>query len=502
MHGRYCERGHTDVSARASSRPLVAIIGAGFSGIAAAVALTRRGITDYEVFEEADGVGGTWFKNRYPGAVVDLESHIYSYSFQRRDWRGMYAGWEEVRQYLEDVATKWGMLERTRLNVHIDSAAWSEETRTYQLTGSDGTTYGPFDAVISAVGFLNHPIVPPFARGEMAYAGVICHTSLWPDGLSMDGKRVAVVGTGSSAVQVVEEAERTAASLTIFQLEPNWILPKGVREFTEDERRANRRWLVYWWRRRRLFHAYDYRQVGSRHARSGTRSHGRRARASLKYLQSSLASRPDLIDLVTPAFTFEGRRTVFTDTYYECLKSPKTRLIPHGVTGLTSSGVVDATGAEHEFDLVVLATGFDAANYLRGLRVTGVGGKDLHETWAGEPVAYLGMLVPGFPNFFMMYGPNTNASPLPSFYEAEAAMAARIISRLGRPGHRRVEVRRRTFERFNAWLQGKLARTVWAPVDSYFKTSSGKVVAQWPVSPSRFILATKLAPLHAVTYSD
>ena len=485
-----------------SRKPRVAVIGAGFSGIAAAVALTRRGLTDYEVFEEADGVGGTWFKNRYPGAVVDLESHIYSYSFERRDWRGMYADWEEVRQYLEDVAAKWGVLERTRLGVHIDSAVWSEQTCSYMLTSSDGTQFGPFDAVISAVGFLNHPIVPPFARGATEFTGVLCHTSRWPDGVTLSGKRVAVVGTGSSAVQIVESAGRDAESLTIFQMEPNWILPKGVRDFTEEERRRNSNWWVYWWRRRRLFHTYDLRQISSRHARFGTRLYRRRHQASLEFLETSLADRPDLIPLVTPEFAFEGRRTVFTDTYYDCLKNPKTTLIPHAVTGLTSTGVIDATGAEHEFDIVVLATGFDAANYLRGLKVTGADGRDLHETWAGEPVAYLGMLVPGFPNFFMMYGPNTNASPLPSFYEAEAAMAARIIGGLGRPGHRRVEVKQRTFQRFNTWLQGKLARTVWAPVDSYFKSTTGKVVAQWPLSPSRFIIATKLAPWHAVTYSD
>jgi cyclohexanone monooxygenase len=317
----------------------------------------------------------------------------------------------------------------------------------------------------------------------------------------MEGQSVAVVGTGSSAVQVVPEAERVARNVTIFQLEPNWLLPKNSREFTALERWISRLPPVASWRRLRLYLDYDLRQAGAQHARLDGHANRQRKRESLTYLQSSLADRPDLIPLVTPDFPFEGRRTVISDTYYACLKSPKVSLVPHGVTQLTPTGVKDATGQGHDFDVVVLATGFDAANYLSSFRVKGTRGVDLHESWQGEPEAFLGLMVPGFPNFFMMYGPNTNAVPLVSFYEAQAAFVAKVLSKVRRDGLATVSVRRRTFQRYNRRLQAQLSRTVWAKTASYFRAGTGKVVSQWPFSASRYIWWTKLAAYTSVEYT-
>lgn len=479
----------------------VAIIGAGFSGIAAAVALTRKGITDYVMFEDSDGVGGTWWKNRYPGAEVDLESHIYSFSYERNDWTRVYAWWYELQDYLSRVASKWGITEHLRLNTRVESVIWSDTAQAYEVTTSAGGDPELFDAVVSAVGFLNIPLVPPFARGEVAYSGVLCHTSTWPEGLSMAGKSVAVVGTGSSAVQVVEVAEREASDVTIFQLEPNWILPKNSREFSESERRWDRFAPVYYWKRFKLYAGYDVRQMRSQHARIDGRANIRRRAAALEYLRASLADRPDLIPLVTPEFAFEGRRTVISDTYYQCLKSPKVTLVPHAVTELTSTGVVDATGEKHDFDIVVLATGFDAANYLSTFDVKGEGGIDLHEVWQGEPEAFLGLMVPGFPNFFMMYGPNTNAVPLVSFYQAQAALVAKVLDHLRSKHLTKAQVKPASYRAFNAKLQKQLAKTVWAKTSSYFKSGTGKVVSQWPFSASHYVLATKVAPYRDIDYS-
>lgn len=276
----------------------VAIIGAGFSGIAAAVALSRRGI-DYVVFESAEGIGGTWWKNRYPGAEVDLESHVYSFSFERSDWTRTHAGWQELQRYLEDTAAKWGVTPRVRLNTKVEEVRWDEASATHTLRTADGDEHGPFVAVISAVGFLNIPAVPPFARGETAFEGDLCHTSTWPEGLSMAGRSVAVVGTGSSAVQIIQEAARAAREVKIFQLEPNWLLPKDAREFTPRERRLNRLAPVYAWRRLRLYLDYDLRQFRSGHARVGGRANTRRKQASLEFLRTSLAGHPELIEHAT-----------------------------------------------------------------------------------------------------------------------------------------------------------------------------------------------------------
>jgi cation diffusion facilitator CzcD-associated flavoprotein CzcO len=489
------------MNAHAPSTPRVAIIGAGFSGIAAAVALRRKGIEDFVIFEQAPALGGTWWHNRYPGAEVDLESHIYSFSFERHDWTRTHADWRELLGYLEGVADRWDLQRRIRFNETVLDVSWSDEDHTYAVTTSSGVDHGVFTAVISAVGFLNIPVLPPFAREDNDFEGAMCHTSRWIEGLDMTGKSVAVVGTGSSAVQIVAEAEKVASEVKIFQLEPNWILPKDSRDFTPRERRLNRNPLVYAWRRYRLFAEYDRRQLGSGHARSGGRDNTRRYARSVAFLRRELASRPDLIELVTPKFAFEARRTVLSDTYYAALRSPKVTLVPHGVKGLTRTGAVDANGDEHDLDIIVMATGFDAANYLGNYKVYGQGGTELHDTWNGEPEAFLGMMVPKFPNFFIMYGPNTNSVPLVSFYEAQASFAASLISRATKTGKSIIDVRRSAFVIYNDWLQAQLAKTVWSTTNSYFRAGTGKIVSQWPFGATPYILATRLLRRLAVRLS-
>lgn len=484
--------------------PRVAVIGAGFSGLAAAIALRKKGIDDFVIFEQAPAIGGTWWHNRYPGAEVDLESHIYSFSYERHDWSRTHADWREIHSYLVDVARKWDLPRRIRFNETVQSVCWSDTEHTYTLATSSGADHGVFTAVISAVGFLNIPVIPPFARDDNGFDGALCHTSRWIDGLDMTGKSVGVVGTGSSAVQVVTEAEKVAAEVKIFQLEPNWILPKDSRDFTPVERRLNRIPPVYAWRRLRLYLDYDRRQLCSGHARSGGRDNRRRHKKSLDFLRRELGARPDLLELATPEFPFESRRTVLSDSYYAALRSPKVTLVPHGVKGLTRTGAVDANGDEHNLDVIVLATGFDAANYLGNYEVRGQDGTELHSTWQGEPEAFLGMMVPGFPNFFIMYGPNTNSSPLVSFYEAQASFAAGLISRAAKAGKTAIDVRRSAFVIYNDWLQEQLGKTVWAQTSSYFRAGpgrTGRIVSQWPLGATPYILATKFLRRIAVRLS-
>ena len=473
----------------------VAVIGAGFSGIAAAIALQRQGITDFTIFEASPGIGGTWWHNRYPGAEVDLESYIYSFSYAPADWSRTHARQDELLAYLEDVADRFGLRPHLRLSERVESVTWSDDRGEYELVTSSGASHGPFRAVISAVGFLSSPRIPSLTREEGAFTGVICHTARWPGGLDLAGCRVGVLGTGSSAVQVVAAAAACAAQVTVFQREPNWLLPKGSRDFTPAERRRNRRPVVYRWHRANLYVRYDVRQLRMSHARQRGLTNRRRRRVSERFLVRSLSGHPELRALLTPAFAFEGKRTVLSDTYYQALLEPNVRLVPHGVKGLTATGVIDENGDRHELDVVVLATGFDAANYLAGLRVTGQGGRDLHEQWQGGARAFLGMMVPGFPNFFVMYGPNTNSVPLVTFYEAQARFAARVIARLGARGAHDVQVSPAAAGRYDRWLQSALRRTVWAQTSSYFRAGSGRVVSQWPFSPSLYLAATRIGRL-------
>ncbi|TXI56374.1 MAG: NAD(P)/FAD-dependent oxidoreductase [Mycolicibacterium mageritense] len=476
-------------------RPRVAVIGAGFSGIAAAVALKKRGIDDFVIFDRSRGLGGTWRHNTYPGAEVDLESHIYSFSFERYDWTRTHAGWSELLGYLHYVANKWNLVPHMLFNEEVRYVQWSDERQDYTVSTGSQVDHGRFDYVISAVGFLNTPAKPPFVREDHDFGGPICHTSEWRDGLDMAGKSVGILGTGSSAVQVVTEAEKVASAVTVFQIEPNWMLPKQARDFTPLERRLNKLAPVYAYRRLRLWLQYDLRQHQARHAREDRHLNGKRRNAALAYLHQEMADRPDLLDVLTPDFPMEGRRTVISDTYYQALKSPTVRLVPHAVKGLSARGAIDANGEEHQLDMIVLATGFQAHKYLSTYQVTGENGADLHDAWTDGAEAFLGMMVPGFPNFFIMFGPNTNVVPLVAFYEAQADFAAAAVARAAREGKRRVEVRRSAFYIYNDWVQSRLAKTVWAVTESYFRAGSnraGKVISQWPASPSTYILATKL----------
>lgn len=479
----------------------VAIIGGGFSGIAAAHALLKQGVGNFVIFERSEDIGGTWLVNRYPGAEVDLESHIYSFSFEPHDWTRTHADWRELLAYLQGVARKWGLYERTALSTGVAEVTWSDTDSTYTITTEDGETWGPFKAVISAVGFLNTPLVPPFARGETAFEGDLCHTSTWRDELSMEGKRIGVLGTGSSAVQVVTEAEKRGTEVKVFQIEPNWVLPKEARDFTTTERHWNRFRPVYYYRRYRLFLNYDMRQWRASHVRAGSYVNRKRQERALAFLDQQMATRPDLKPLLTPDFSIEARRTVTSDTYYESLLSPKVELVPHAVADLTPTGVVDARGVKHDLDMIVLATGFDAANFISTFRLTGENGTDLREQWEDGAEALYGLMVPNFPNFFMLFGPNTSGLPLVTYYEAQAKFAARLSKKIVTGRARTIRVKPWVHDLYNRRLQRRLGMTVWTEVPSYFHATSGKIISQWAFSPTSYLIGARIARWFGVSSS-
>lgn len=471
----------------------VAIIGTGFSGIAAATALVKEGVDDFVLFERSEDIGGTWLVNRYPGAEVDLESHIYSFSFEPHDWTRTHADWRELLAYLQGVARKWGLYERTLLSTGVAEVTWDQPSRTWSIVDEAGRAHGPFKAVISAVGFLNTPLIPPFMRGETAFEGDLCHTSTWRDELTMEDKAIGVLGTGSSAVQIVTEAERVGRSVKVFQIEPNWMLPKGARDFTPLERRLNRIKAVYYFRRYRLYLDYDLRQYNASHARADGRVNRKRIQAAREYLHREVGEHSELEQLLTPNFSIEARRTVVSDTYYKALLSPKVELVPHAVTDLTPNGVVDAAGEKHDLDMIVLATGFDAANFISTYKTTGENGVVLREQWEGGAEAFLGVMTPNFPNFFMIFGPNTSGIPLVTYYEAQARFSAKAIRRLVGGSATEIRVKSWVHELFNHRLQRRLAKTVWTEVPSYFHGTSGKIISQWPFSPTAYIIGLRLA---------
>jgi cation diffusion facilitator CzcD-associated flavoprotein CzcO len=303
---------------------------------------------------------------------------------------------------------------------------------------------------------------------------------------------VAVVGSGSTATQVVPAIQPIVKKLYVFQREPGWVSPKFERDLSDEERalfanpwrravdRSRLRWLI------------EKSLWGGAMFRPGTKLHGQRQRACLDYIACEFADRPDLRQGVTPRYPFPGKRPIMATTYYPALKKDNVELVPLAVSRVTPTGIVDADGVERAVDVVVMATGFQAADYLNRLRIVGREGHTLQDRWAGEPRAYLGITVPGFPNFFMLYGPGTNGGELVSMLEAQAEYAVRALRRMGREGLSAIEVRPSFEALWYRWMQSKMKGTSWTMSNNYFKSETGKVVTQWPSGNLVYRVLTKL----------
>ena len=470
--------------------PTVAVVGAGFGGIATGVKLRRAGIRTFTIFESSLGVGGTWWDNTYPGAEVDVGSHLYCFSFKPHDWTRTHARQPELQKYLEETVDEFGLRPHLRLGVAAESAVWDDDRHVWTVRLDDGSTH-EFHVLVSAVGFLNVPRYPDWP-GLDTFAGPAFHTARWEHQHDLSGKVVAVVGTGSSATQVVPAIQPIVERCYVFQREPGWVMPKGERDLTAEQRAE----LTRTWRRRqerwRQKLVLEKSLWGGRLYRPGSTLNAQREAFCRSYIDRQFAARPDLRAAVTPTYPYPGKRPVLASTFYPALKQPNVELVPHAVAAVTPGGLVDATGAERAVDVIVLATGFQAANYLARLRVVGRGGRSLQERWAGEPRAYFGITVPGFPNFFMLYGPGTNGGELVTMLESQADYAVRAVRRMVRERVTAVEVRP-SFERaWYRWLQSRMQGTSWTTTNNYFRSPTGKIVTQWPSGNLVYRVVTKL----------
>jgi cation diffusion facilitator CzcD-associated flavoprotein CzcO len=441
--------------------PRVAVIGAGFGGIAAGVKLTRAGLHDFTIYESSLGVGGTWWDNTYPGAEVDVPSSLYCYSFKPGTWTRTHARQPELQQYLEETVDEFALRPHLRLGVAVESAVWDDGACVWSLRLSDGTV-DECNVVISAVGFLNVPRYPTWP-GLDAFRGPAFHTARWEHSHDLTGKVVAVVGTGSSATQVVPAIQPNAAKVYVFQRSPGWVVPKGERDLSVDER--PRGWAL---RKQRLQQRYllEKNLWRGRLYRPGTKTNAIREEFCRAYIARVFKDRPDLATAVTPTYPYPGKRPVVASTFYKALKQPNVELVPQAVASVTPTGIVDGAGVERAVDVIVMATGFHAADYLARVRVVGRSGRTLQEHWAGEPRAFLGITVPDFPNFYMLYGPGTNGGEIVIMLESQAEYAVRAVKRMRR-GVATIEVRPWFEERWYRWLQGAMAGTSWETTENY-----------------------------------
>lgn len=456
----------------------IAIIGAGFGGIAAAVKLAQAGLDDITIFERSAGIGGTWWDNRYPGAATDAASHIYSFSFAPHDWERTHVGQRELQDYLETVVDRFSLRSRIRLRTGVSSADWDTENNGYRLRLDNGSEEF-YHCIISAVGMFSKARFPSWP-GLETFAGPVVHTAKWDPDVDLAGKRVALVGTGSSAAQVVPAIAPSVEHLTLFQRQPGWLLPKRDRAFSATERQRLRRGLSRRLYRFRLYMAQELREWRGAFFRPGARANTEARQAALAYIDEIFADRPDLKAAVTPNYPFAGKRAVMSSDFFPALKRPNVLVVPQAVVSVRPDGVVDALGRLHKADVIVLATGFEATQYLSTLPVSGRDGMTLAAHWKGEPHAFLGIMVPNFPNFFMLYGPNTNGGFIVTNLERQADFAAAEIKRLQRLELHSVEVTEDANNRYNTWLQRQMHGTAFVEGQNYFKTDSGRVVTQWP----------------------
>jgi cation diffusion facilitator CzcD-associated flavoprotein CzcO len=470
--------------------PRVAVAGAGFGGIAAGVYLRRAGIETFTIYESSLGIGGTWWDNTYPGAEVDVGSHLYCFSFKPNDWTRTHARQPELQKYLENAVDEFGLRPHLRLGVAVESARWNEACHVWELRLDDGSV-DEVNALISGVGFLNVPRFPSWP-GLDTFRGPAFHTARWEHQHDLRGKTVAVVGTGSSATQIVPALQPTVGKLLVFQREPGWVLPKGERDLDDAERA---KFSVPWRRMRerlRLKYLLERNLFNGSIWHPGSKKQVAREAMCHAYIARQFKDRPDLVAAVTPAYPYPGKRPVFASTFYPALKKDNVTLVPKAVTSVTPTGIVDADGVHHDVDAIVMATGFQPANYLARLPVYGRDGRTLQQHWAGEPRAYLGITVPAFPNFYMLYGPGTNGGEIVTMLEAQSKFAVRSIRRMQRGNVTAIEVRPSFEAQWYRWLQSKMTGTSWTVSNNYFTSETGKVVTQWPYGNWIYTVMTRL----------
>jgi cation diffusion facilitator CzcD-associated flavoprotein CzcO len=477
----------------------VAIVGGGFGGIAAAVELRRRGIEDFVILERSDRVGGVWCANTYPGLACDVPSPLYSLSFaQHAGWSRRFSPGPEIREYLEDVARRHDVLRRVRFESEVERAVFDEDSGRWRLELAGGDEIEA-DVLITACGQLSRPKIPDIP-GLGRFEGAMFHSAHWDHDYDFAGRRVAVIGTGASAIQFVPAIAPEAERLTVFQRSAPWVFPKSDKPYSERELRLFRRfrWLqrmrrLYWWA---LLEALV--PVFTRRPRRAARVQIAFLSALLRlYRAVQLRFDRRLMAVTRPRHALGGKRILVTSDWYPTLRRPNVELLVEPIREIVRDGVVTEDGRHRPADAIVFGTGFTTTDFLAPMEVTGPAGRRLDEAWAHGAEAYLGITVPGFPNMFLLYGPNTNhgtGSAL-ELIESQARYAAEAARLLDTGAAERLEVRRDVHDAFQRELHERLAYSVWATTPSWYVNAEGRVTNNWPGTQTEYRRRTRTVSL-------
>lgn len=458
----------------------IAIIGAGFSGLGMAIRLKQAGIDDFTVIEREPEVGGTWYVNRYPGCGCDVQSHLYSLSFAPNpEWSRMFASQPEILAYLKDCADRFGVRPHLRLSTAVQAARWDAAAGRWQVSLSTGDVVSA-RVLVAGTGGLSRPKFPNIP-GLADFQGPMFHSQQWDDDVDLTGKRVAVVGTGASAIQFVPQIAPKVGQLDLYQRTPPWILPKPDRAISAAERllyrlseraRKAQRNRLYWQLESRAL-AFVVNPRLLKLAERDARRHLRR-QVPDRVLRAKL----------TPDYAIGCKRVLISDNYYPALGRDNVHVRTDGIREIKASSIVDGNGVERAVDALIFGTGFDVANPLGPLDIHGVDGVSIRETWAERPKAHLGMSVPGFPNFFIMIGPNTGLAhnSIVHMIESQIAYILDAVTTMRRRGLATVNVKPSALQRFDADVQARSRGTVWTSggCASWYLDEQGNNFSLWP----------------------
>ena len=468
------------------------IVGAGLGGISAGVHLLQAGIDDFAILERDREPGGTWRDNTYPGCACDVPVALYQFSFAPNlGWRHLFPRAAEMKRYVDDVVVNFGLTPRIRGGDGVASAEWNESRCRWCIVTESGAEFES-EALIVALGQLNRPKFPEI-EGRETFAGPAFHSARWDHSVPLEGKRVGVIGCAASAVQLIPEVAKIAAHLTVFQRTPNWFLPRMDREITEEEMAllvtaphvaVLTRQQIYEQADHLFWQAFSWTPQGR----------AAYTRASLMHLEAQVAD-PELRWKLTPDYPIGCKRILFADDYYPALQQPNVTLETGAIERIAPAGVRTRDGVDHPLDVLVYATGFETTGWHWSMRVRGRGGIMLDDAWKNGPEAYLGITVAGFPNLFMLYGPNTNLghNSITFMLERQSEYIAQALSEMQHRGVDTMEPSQEAQDRVNRELQDGLARTTWADpqCSSWYKNAAGKITQNWSSHTRDYAAALK-----------
>lgn len=472
-----------------TARTLV-IIGAGFAGLCMAIKLKAAGIDDFVVLEAGAGVGGTWRDNTYPGCACDVPSHLYSFSFERRAaWSRKYSGQAEILEYLERCADKYRLRPHLRLNTRAEALRWDAAAGRWWVRTSEGVELSA-RIVVAGVGGLRVPEIPTIP-GRERFSGATFHSARWDHGYALAGKRVAVIGTGASAIQFVPQIADKVAQLSLFQRTPPWILPKPDRAFTGVEKRIFAAAPGI----ERVYRASIYAQMEA--TALGFLRFPKILKAAEWLARRHIAAQiedPALRAAVTPSFAIGCKRILISNDYYPALTRPNVEVVTDPVASIEEAAVVTRSGRRVAVDAIIYGTGFAVRDFLAPMTVVGRDGQELREAWRGGAEAFYGLAVAGFPNFFMIVGPNTGLghNSMVVMIEAQVRYIRRCVQRILKEGLTALEVLPARQRAFNEGLRGRMRRTVWkSGCQSWYLDDQGENYTLWPGYTWEFVLRTR-----------